>query len=155
MHIIYHSIAKGNLSSIVAAIHLNELPQRSVPDIDNLKNHINNMSPEFDLIYMGKDENNNSIYSLNRLSNPSLLMPTIFDIFKVMDIPMENIKLVNVEALNYIRNSIPAYLDVITKEDQGNLEYDEFNEFYYNLVDIVDSVKDATIGDTPYTNYLN
>lgn len=144
MHIVYHSIAKGNLSSIAASIHLNKLPNHSVPSIEQIKEYTLQTSDDFDLVFNGIDDNNNSIYSLNRLSNPSLLITTVMEVFKVFDIDIDNIKLINMEALNYIRNSIPSYLDVIGKVDESNLRYDEFNEFYYNLVDIVDSVKDIT-----------
>lgn len=144
MHIIYHSIARGNLSSIAAAIHVGNLPDHSVPSIDNLKDLLSKCDDEFDLVFNGVDESNNSVYSLNRLENPSLLIPTILEIFKGFNVDVDDIKLINLEALNYIRNSIPSYLEVVSSDNKGNLRYDEFNEFYFNIVDIVDSIKDST-----------
>lgn len=88
MHIIYHCVGGSHSSCIAAAIHLNLLPKDRIPDKHDLLN-----IPFYDalqkvdrgkILYRGKDEFKNKIYTLGRQFVPHLVIPAIQDMWQVL-----------------------------------------------------------------------
>jgi len=98
VHIIYHDVGGNHTSIIAAYIHLDRLPKARIPTVDEI------LATPFDrlegkdlgrLIYHGKDEYGNSIYTLGRLKDSLAITNALRSVPVMLGLDEESLLLVD------------------------------------------------------------
>lgn len=87
MIVIYHDVGGTHSAATSAAMHLNCLPTDTLPDIQAILNTANfdqlTKTQRGKILYIGKDEFNNDVYTLCRQYTKKITIPALKDMFKI------------------------------------------------------------------------